>query len=29
MAQKVSKRLKAAQAKVEDRLYEPQEALLC
>jgi large subunit ribosomal protein L1 len=27
MAKKVSKRLKAAQAKVEDRLYEPQEAL--
>jgi large subunit ribosomal protein L1 len=27
MTQKVSKRLKAAQAKVEDRLYEPQEAL--
>jgi len=27
MAKKVSKRLKAAQTKVEDRLYEPQEAL--
>jgi large subunit ribosomal protein L1 len=27
MAKKISKRLKAAQAKIEDRLYEPEEAL--
>lgn len=28
MAKKISKRFKAAQAKVEDRLYEPEEALV-